>query len=119
MRQVRAQTTDARDDAHDAEILNQLPKHEPYSNGHDACDDWAPGHSRLRIMRRRQLSQMMKMSRSPRETEAMMTIEMMMMTEKWRRSTEDYMDSWKSSTTAEKQRRKKGDQIVLGIRDCR
>jgi len=35
----------------------------------------------------------------------MMMIEMMMMTEKWRRSKEDYMDSWKSSTTAEKQRR--------------
>jgi len=48
---------------------------------------------------------MMKMSRSPRATELMMMIEMMMMTEKWRRSKEDYMDSWKGSTTAEKQRR--------------
>ena len=53
MRQVRVQTTDARDDAHDAEILNQLPKHEPYSNGHNACDDWVTGHSRLRILQRR------------------------------------------------------------------
>jgi len=39
MRQVRAQTTDARDDANGAGIPHQLPKREPCSNGHDACDD--------------------------------------------------------------------------------
>ena len=38
-RNAGVQTTDARDDAQDADSLNQLPKHEPYSNGHDACDD--------------------------------------------------------------------------------
>ena len=46
MQQVRAQTTDARDDAYDAGTPNQLSDHEPYSNGHDACADWVIGHSR-------------------------------------------------------------------------
>jgi len=102
MRQVQVQTIDARDDAFGAGILNQLPKHEPCSNGHDPCDDWATGHSRLRITRRRRLSQMMIMSCPTRETEVMMMIETMMMIEKWRRSKEDYMDLRKSSTMAEK-----------------
>ena len=62
MQQVRAQTTNARDDAYGAETPNQLPEHEPCSNGHDACNDWVTGHSRPRIMRRRRLTQMMMMT---------------------------------------------------------
>ena len=61
MRQVRAQTTDARDEAYGAGPPNQLPEHEPCSNGQDACDDWVTGHSRPRIMCRRRLTQMMMM----------------------------------------------------------
>jgi len=61
MRQVWAQTTDARDNAYDAGPPNQLPEHEPCSNGQDACDDWVTGHSRPQIMCRRRLTQMMMM----------------------------------------------------------
>jgi hypothetical protein len=63
MRQVRvrAQTTDARDDAYGAGTPNQLPEHKPCSNGQDACDNWVTGHSRPRIMCRWRLTQMMMM----------------------------------------------------------
>jgi len=61
MRQVRAQTTDTRDDAYGAGTPNQLPEHKPCSNDQDACDDWVTGHSRPRIMCRRRLTQMMMM----------------------------------------------------------
>ena len=69
MRQVRAQTTDARDDAHGAGIPNQLPEHEPCSNVHDAYNDWVIGHSCPRLMRRRRLTQtMMMISIRPKST---------------------------------------------------
>ncbi len=39
MRQVRAKTTNGRDNAYGAGIPHQLPEREPCSNGHDACND--------------------------------------------------------------------------------